>query len=186
MHRVMRVCFCAAITLLWCTVSPLHAQESHSGSADIKEKAPRPLHAYRLDFSIVELQDARKINTRRYSIDVNSEERDQIKIGTRVPVVSQAYPDKPEIAQFQYLDVGTDINCRVEEKVEGVFLEVHADFSSLADTNEQHSPQAPIVRQIRMSGNTLAEIGKPTIIGSADDPNSNRTFQLEATVTKLK
>lgn len=186
MHRVMRVCLCAVIMLLWCTISPLHAQdESKAGSANDKAKAVRPVHAYRLDFSIIELQDAKKINSRRYSIDVNSEERDQIKIGTRVPVVSQAYPDKPDIAQFQYLDVGTEIHCRVDERVEGLFLEVHADFSSLGDRNEQHN-LPPIIRQISINGNTLAEVGKPTVIGSADDPNSNRTFQLEATVAKLK
>ncbi len=28
--------------------------------------------------------------------------------------------------------------------------------------------------------------GKPLLVGTADDPNSNREFQLEVTVTELK
>jgi hypothetical protein len=28
--------------------------------------------------------------------------------------------------------------------------------------------------------------GKPMVVGSVDDPNSKREFQLEVTVTKLK
>jgi hypothetical protein len=32
----------------------------------------------------------------------------------------------------------------------------------------------------------LLVVGKPIVIGSVDDPNSNRQFQLEVTVTKLK
>jgi hypothetical protein len=44
----------------------------------------------------------------------------------------------------------------------------------------------PIVRQIKISGSTLLVVAKPILIGSMDDPNSKRQFQLEVTVTKLK
>jgi len=43
-----------------------------------------------------------------------------------------------------------------------------------------------VVRQIKISGDTLLIIGKPILIGSVDDPNSRRQFQLEVTVTKLR
>jgi len=44
----------------------------------------------------------------------------------------------------------------------------------------------PFVRQIKISGVTLLVTGKPIIIGSMDDPNSNREFQLEVTATNLR
>jgi hypothetical protein len=44
----------------------------------------------------------------------------------------------------------------------------------------------PVVRQIKINGDTLLVLGKPIVIGSVDDPNSNKQFQLEVTVTKLK
>jgi hypothetical protein len=37
-----------------------------------------------------------------------------------------------------------------------------------------------------ISGSTLVISDKPVIIGSVDDPNSKRQFQLEVTVTKLR
>jgi hypothetical protein len=45
---------------------------------------------------------------------------------------------------------------------------------------------APVIRQIKINGNTLLVVGKPILIGSVDDPNSKRQFQLEVTVTKLR
>ena len=39
---------------------------------------------------------------------------------------------------------------------------------------------------LRINASTLALPGKPMVVGSLDDPNSKREFQLEVTVTKLK
>src|SRR5215831_16849344 len=45
-----------------------------------------PGHSYRLDFTISELEDGKKINTRQYSMSLNASDQNEIKIGTRVPV----------------------------------------------------------------------------------------------------
>jgi len=137
------------------------------------------VHAYRVDFSINELQDGKKTNTRHYSMILTSGDRNQVKIGTRVPVSTPQTP-------LQYLDVGTNINCRiVDGSGDDLTLEVHADFTNLSGPEEQRSTQ-PIIRQVTLSGTTVTTPGRPVIIGAADDPNSNRQFQLEATVTKLR
>jgi hypothetical protein len=47
-------------------------------------------------------------------------------------------------------------------------------------------PLNPAVCNMQINVSTFAVAGKPMIIGSVDDPNSNRTFQLRATVTRLK
>jgi hypothetical protein len=189
MQKIAGIWFAGITMALCCALAPLQAQEdTKPAAADNRAKAERPerpMHAYRIDFSIAELEDGKKINSRHYSMDLNSGDRNQIKIGTRVPVVSESLSNKPEVSQFQYLDVGTNINCRLEERGDQLALEVHADFSNLASASEQHSPQ-PIIRQINISGSTLADTGKPVVIGAVDDPNSNRTFQLEATATRLK
>jgi len=189
MRKIEAVWFVGIIMALWCALTPLQAQEENKpATVDNKAKAERPekpVHAYRIDFSIAELEDGKKINSRHYSMDLNSGAWNEIKIGTRVPVVTESIPNKLEVAQFQYLDVGTIINCRLEERGDELALEVHSDFSNIANTSEQHSPQ-PIIRQIKISGSTLADAGRPVAIGAVDDPNSNRTFQLEATVTRLK
>jgi hypothetical protein len=45
--------------------------------------------------------------------------------------------------------------------------------------------EAAIV-QLKIEASTTATPGKPLIVGSVDDPNSKRQFQLELTVTRLK
>jgi len=190
MQKIAGIWFVGITMALWCALIPLHAQEENKpATADNKAKAERaekPMHAYRIDFSIAELEDGKKINSRHYSMDLNSGAWNEIKIGTRVPVVTESIPNKLEVAQFQYLDVGTNINCRLEERGDQLSIEVHAEFSNLVSTSEQHSAQPPIIRQINISGSTLADAGKPVALGAVDDPNSNRTFQLEATATRLK
>ena len=189
MRKIAGIWFVGITMALWCALTPLQAQEdSKPAAADNRVKAERPekpVHAYRIDFSIAELEDGKKINSRHYSMDLNSGSWNEIKIATRIPVVTEAYSGKPDVTQFQYIDVGTTISTRLEERGDELALDVHAEFSNIASTSEQHSPQ-PIIRQIKISGSTLAEAGKPVAIGAVDDPNSNRTFQLEATATRLK
>src|SRR6185312_2385118 len=169
------------------TVQTLHAQEEHKQASEAA--SAKVVHAYHVDFSINELQDGKKVNTRHYSMILTSGDRNQIKIGTRVPVSTtppQSGVNPLVSTQFQYIDVGTNINCRIVDSAsEDLSLEVHADFSNLSSPEEQHSTP-PIIRQVTLSGTTLTTPGKSVVIGSADDPNSNRQFQLEATVTKLR
>ena len=141
----------------------------------------KPVHAYRLDFSMNEMEDGKKINTRQYSLNLNPEEsNNELKIGTRIPVDAGQNT-------YQYIDVGTSIEARLSERSDGVALSVRAENSNLA-VPEQGELRAdrPVIRQLKISGSTLALLGRPMVVGSVDDPNSKRQFQLEVTVTKLK
>jgi hypothetical protein len=139
----------------------------------------KPVHAYRLDFSVNELEDGKKINSRQYSLNLNADDANEVKIGTRVPVDSGH-------EQFQYLDVGTSIWCRIGERSEGIPMAVRADISNFAIPDQGTHESRPVIRQFKINASTLALPGKPMVVGSVDDPNSRRQFQLEVTVTKLK
>ena len=143
-------------------------------------KAEKALNAYRLDFSVNELEDGKRINTRQYSLNLNSDNSNELKIGTRVPVEGKQ-------GEFQYIDVGTSIWSNVQERNGAIDLSVRAEISNFAipEQNQGHDT-APVLRQLKISASTLALLGKPMVIGSVDDPNSKREFQLEVTVTKLK
>jgi hypothetical protein len=84
--------------------------------------------------------------------------------------------------------VGTNIWAQLREHGDEWLLVVRSDVSNL-DTSSDSEHVAgfppPIVRQIKISGSTLLVVGKPILIGSTDDPNSKRQFQMEVTVTKL-
>jgi hypothetical protein len=167
------------------------AQEEASSSKT--SKTEDSVNAYRIDFSFNELEDGKKLNTRQYSIDLIGGRPNEIKIGTRVPVVSgssssSSTSDSGASLQYQYIDVGTHVWAQVIGHGDREELHVSGDISSL-DTLAGPGTGArlpPVVRQIKIEGGTALIVGKPILIGSADDPNSRRQFQLEAVVTKLK
>ncbi|MBZ5680383.1 MAG: hypothetical protein LAO24_09790 [Acidobacteriia bacterium] len=155
------------------------AKTTAQGKAEAAATTEKPVHAYRLDFSVNELEDGKKINTRQYSLNLNADDANEIKIGTRVPVESGH-------EQFQYMDVGTSIWCRIGERPDGVALAVRADISNFAIPDQGTHESRPVVRQFKINASTLALLGRPMVVGSVDDPNSKRQFQLEVTVNRLR
>lgn len=150
-------------------------------ATDTKSKSlERPLDIYHVEFSITELEDGKKINSRQYSTNVSNHEPSEIKIGTRVPVEAKE-------GEFQYLDVGTNLSARILEDRGQKAMIVHAEISNFAipEQGEKHDSH-PVLRQLRIGGTAPLPLDKPIIIGSVDDPNSKRQFQLEVTVTKLR
>lgn len=148
--------------------------------------------AYRLELSFNELEDGKKLNTRHYSIDLTGGRENTINIGTRIPVASancnasSSSQTGSGSEQYQYLDLGTHIWAQLINH--GNELHVSGEVSSL-DTSagpETSARLLPVIRRIKIEGSTALVLGKPIIIGSADDPNSRRQFELEVTVTKLK
>ncbi len=183
--------FLLAVFLGWTmlSVAGASAQEpalkatTQSESSEGKAKSQgwdKPLEEYHLDFSINEIEDGKKINSRQYSTNLSTNEGNEIKIGTRVPVESKE-------GEFQYLDVGTSLFARIGETRGQTELTVRAETSSFAmpDSAERRDLH-PIIRQLKMGGTVLLPLSKTVVIGSADDPNSKRQFQLEVTVTKLR
>lgn len=152
--------------------------------SDSGSKTPtKSVQPYRLDFSLYELEDGKKINTRHYSMNLNSGMNNDLKIGAKVPV-----PTGPSSSggnpQFQYMDIGTSINAQLREREGDQELIIRAEASNVDLPST--TTIAPIVRQIRIEGSTLLVVGKPILIGSVDDTNSKREFQLEVTVTRLR
>lgn len=198
MSKVSAALIVAITVGLWFGLQPVSAQEkSKDGSVEgekIQEQGPagqaKAIKPYRLDFSLNEVEDGKTINTRHYSMNLTEGESDEIKIGTRVPVTSGSVGEHNNLVttQFQYLDVGTRIAARLEPSGGEIKLHVNSDISNIDTTagDQRLGPvAAPIIRQIKIEGSTLLVVGKPILVGSVDDPNSKRQFQLEVTVTKL-
>ena len=174
------------IGVCW-SVSSARAQDESKKEATAQAAKVQPVQPYRLDFSFNELADGKIINTRHYSMNLTAGESNEIKIGTRVPVTSASSPGT-DVVQYQYLDVGTNIWAQVREHGDEWVLVVRSEVSNLDTASDTPHPagSTPVIRQIKISGSTLLAVGKPILIGSMDDPNSKRQFQLEVTVTKLR
>jgi hypothetical protein len=157
----------------------------------------KPAPAYHLDFALNELENGKKINTRQYAMNLIAERTGpvnglakefagrgkEIKIGTRVPI-------ETEQGKLDYMDIGTKIWCRLLEDETGLSLDVRAEVSSLvprSDTDVYHPvSRDPVVRKMAIEASTAITPSKLTNLGTVDDPDSKRQFQLEVTVTKLR
>ncbi len=166
------------ISLCWSTPASRAQESSSKPQPEAVERLNTP---YRLDYSINELENGKKINTRQYSMNLNSGDGNSLKIGTRVPVEAKA-------GEFQYIDVGTNIWSRIRDRENGLLLEVRAEISNFAvpDQESRGVTSMPLIRQLQINASTVALLSKPMIVGSVDDPNSKHQFQMEVTVTRLK
>jgi hypothetical protein len=188
MRRTLVLLFALMTVECWFVPRPAQAQEGSKENNPAPAKAA-PVQPYRLDFSFNEMLDGKVVNTRHYSLNLTSGNSDELKIGTRVPVAVSTTPGKTgdPVSSFQYMDIGTNIWAQLREHGDESVLVVRAEVSNLdLDAGGSAGLSAPVVRQIKISGDTLLVVGKPILIGSADDSSSKRQFQLEVTVTRLR
>src|SRR5581483_3387018 len=126
----------------------------------------KPLTAYRLNFTLNELDEGKKINTRQYALNIvpGYQLSNELKIGTRVPIEAKQ-------GEMQYIDVGTNIWSRMVQQGDAVELEVHADLTNFAvpDQSTQSQPSMPLLRQLRISASTVVTLGKSMVVGVVDD-----------------
>jgi 3D (Asp-Asp-Asp) domain-containing protein len=182
---IAAVTLMGALTIALVLTSPTQrawAQDSVGAAKAVERETSKPVEAYRLDFSINELEDGKKINSRQYSMNLTANQPQEIKIGTRVPV-----ENVNRQGETQYLDVGTNISGRLQNHNGQLELFVNTDMSNFAIPEQAAGHEAhPVIRQLKIGGSTLVVLGTPMVIGSADDPNSKRQFEVVVTMTKLR
>jgi hypothetical protein len=148
--------------------------------ADVTKSAEKGASVYRLEFTVRELEDGKKINSRMYTMSVRDDDSGRIRVGNRIP-----YNTGKD--QFQYFDVGINIDCRMHDHGTYVLLDTSVEISSIVkDDSSAGGTSNPIVRQARSSMSAAITPGKPTVITSLDDVSSNRRNEVEVTATKIK
>ncbi len=169
--------------LLWPAAAA--AQESSQPEAKV---AASPAEVYRLDYVIHELDNGKQINHRKYSLSVEAthgrtagKDWGQVRVGRRVPVAVGAN-DK----QIQYMDVGMNLDCSLRQEDGSLLLESRVEMSSVVTGGDLAAPGAPVTRQARANMVSVLTPGKPTVIGTLDDVDSNRSYQIEVTATRMK
>lgn len=172
----------AALVLMCSTgTGVLVAQQPSPKPASSEASAPVSpgTHAYRVDFVLSEVADGKDINSRQYSMNVDSGDRQQLHIGTSVPI-------SVKVDEKTYLDVGTTIIARLIEKNGELLADVQCEISDFVVEPVSGNTQPPLMRKFNIGASTIVNVGKPMLIGVADDPNSKHQFQLKMTVTELK
>ena len=142
---------------------------------------------YKLDFVVKEVEGAKVLNTRAYSVTASTERSDagrcSIRTESKVPYTTgpAAIGGQP---QFTYLDVGVGIDCH-SVTVESGQLSLHVDANVSSVVQDAPTPGPPVVRQNKWSSGVIVPLKKPTVIFSSDDLTTKRQMQLELTATPI-
>jgi len=120
--------------------------------------------------------------------------RNKIRTGGRMPVATSS-------GSFQYIDVGTDIDCGAKPASEGRYelamtlernsadapAEMPADKSGTSQGNA-HPAQAPgpTIRRFRAEHTVLLRDGQTIETTLATDPSSDKVIKVEVTLNVLK
>jgi hypothetical protein len=184
MRRISRR-FAAAVMVAWLVMlaNSGRAQESEETTAGgtTVQNAPKHANGYRVEFVIRELEEGKRVNVRSYLMMVVENRVAKVRVGSRVPYAAGEH-------QFQYQDVGMNIDCRLfQEPDNSLALVTSIDWSSLAANEGAGSlPNNPVLRQLKFTADSLIPPAKPTVIGSMDDVASNHRYEIEVTATKVK
>ena len=173
------------------------AQEVGKSGDQAKSAELSPTHFYRLEYTVREMDGSKMLSKRTYSVGLRADNsRREMRTGSRVPVATGSFQPGPGgngisplvNTQWQYIDVGVNIDSRAKEEGDALGLEVTADMSSIA-AGEGASPNMvnnPVIRQVRGSAAVTVALGKPTIVFAADDPASGHRFELEVVAARVK
>lgn len=161
----------------------LPAATALAAGSDADEKVEaKPV--YQLDFTIRELEDGKTVNSRNYRMLIEEEKLRKsagstIRTGSKVAITAFK-------GEIEYVDVGINIDCNLEERQETLGLSVALEINDISPPDaESGLPQFPVIRQIRSRVNTGIVPGKPTVITSIDDATTKRRYELEVTATKI-
>lgn len=181
--RKLAILCTLSIVVCFCGVK-VSAQEATAQSAALKA-ADAPVHFYHLEFLVQELgADGKPANSRLYTVDANTDRVNRntsIRTGSRVPVSAGGS------SQFQYIDLGVNIDVRNAHEVEGkLALEVNAEVSSLATPASAGVSSAPVIRSNRWQSPILIPLNKPTVVFTSDSLDSKGNMQIQVTAKPVQ
>ncbi len=161
--------------------------QSGGNTQDKAAQANTPKKFYKLDFVVREVENGHVVNGRSYSVITRDDEHDacSVRTDTQVPYVS----GKPGggYTQFQQVQVGVDIDCRLGEEVANQApVKISAVIRTYTPTTLGTDYNAVIARKNQWESWVVVPLRQPTVVYASDDLDSKRTTQLQLTVTPVK
>jgi hypothetical protein len=132
---------------------------------------------------VYEVENGKRLNTRKYMMLADEEVWDRIRVGSQVPFIVGGVGS----GGYQYKDIGMNIDCRPHSRENGVLLDLTVEMTSVLKPEESHQPiEHPVFRTDRSSVGAVIPLGKPTVISTMDDVSSDRRYEIEITATKVR
>ena len=153
----------------------------------------RPHKQYRLSYTVTETDGGKPVGVQHYSIVAVSGQRATLKNGSKVPIVTGAYNSgekgstaKDVQTQFQYLDLGLNIDTTLSETAGGAQLKTKVEVSSIGGASTIAGVDEPVIRQTVIEGTEAVVPGKPLSLADLDVVGSTRHLQIEVTMEPVR
>ena len=187
-----------SLAIVVLVVPRLLAQDKEKSGGEAKsaqtEKTVTPL---RVQVVFTEFEGDRKIGNLPYTFLVNADDRGSpaaVRMGLRVPIETSS---NTGVKQFQYQDVGTNIDGRAAKADDGrFFLSLSVERSSVYLPGTAGKPAAlggseissaqPIVQQFRTQVNLLIRDGQTIQSTVATDPVTGHVTKVDVTLNAIK
>jgi hypothetical protein len=180
-----RIVTTVALALFLTCVASLPSAAAQEAAKE-SEAQLKPADSYKVEFTVNELENGKKINSRSYSMLLRAvavpkwTDRQGLRVGSKVPIATGTGTNS-----FQYQDVGMNIDCRLLPMGNGkVSIDTNWDYSSV-EGGQARDTQHPVLRQVRSSVEAIVPEDKPTVIAEMDDVASTHRYVFEVKVTKI-
>jgi len=163
--------------------------------------------AYRLTYTLAEMDGTKRVGSQRYAIVLDSGEEvpsAQLKLGSKVPLETGELQGSSTSQTISYIDVGLSIDASLRSFANGYELRSHIvqsaiDISpppplpplpppsqqSLPPLPQQPLPKDPVIRETNLKSAVLLQENKPVIIGNVDMLGSTHVLQIQVELTKV-
>ena len=180
MKRAISIRLAIAVMAFCLPLIPNSASAQQEKGKEAAATEQKPVVAYRIEFTVREIEDGKRLNSRNYMMLVEDGAHGMIRVGNRVPIVGGE-------KGLQYNDVGMNIDCHPRGREDSVALQIGLESSSVVAQEQPPTANTnPVFRQQRSNITSVVTLGKPTLVASMDDVVSNRRYEIEVTATKVK
>ncbi|ADW69724.1 secretin N-terminal domain-containing protein [Granulicella tundricola] len=145
--------------------------------ARLIKELDRPRKAWRLTYTVIELDNGKRVGVQHTSLVVLEGGRTTVKNGSKIPLATGS--SKGGDTQFTYIDVGLNIDASLDALGNGARLRSKIEQSSAVETKTIAEVTEPVIRQSVTEGSAVLVPGKAVTIGSMDIPGSTRHLDIE-------
>jgi hypothetical protein len=179
MRRAISIRLVIAVMAFCLPLIPNSASAQQEKGKEAATTEQKPVVVYRIEFTVREIEDGKRLNSRNYMMLVEDGSWGRIRVGNRVPIVGEK--------GLTYSDVGMNIDCHPRGREDSVALDIGVESSSVvAQEQPRASDTNPVIRQQRSNITSVVTPGKPTLVATMDDVVTNRRYEIEVTATKVR
>ncbi len=148
----------------------------------------RPSKTYRLTFTVKDSDAGNTAGSRRIAMVVKVGDKSQVKLGSKVPIVTGSFDTDNSKAdtQVQYEDVGLSIEAWLDGSGDGLRLRAKVEQSSVSDEKSNVGIQDPVLRQTVFDGQSNLVEGKPLVLGALDTSGGAGKVEIEVVAEPVK